>query len=248
MWPAKRAGWNSRANSNRPRACSPRAARKSLPAAERKKLEFELDRLERIRKDFPLTKEELFAELKRSVKNLTAEEYDRWLAEGRFESREIDGRRYFANTSVSNLFFRYPELNARRLPPKDTAALQKARLESCTAIRKAALAEKKPYVLPKRFHVTMTVTAKPTAAPPGEIVRAWLPIPRHYPFQDDFELISASPPVSRTDSKESPIRCVYLEQPAKKNAPTRFKIEYEYTAHAVSFDIKPEERPPVRSE
>jgi transglutaminase-like putative cysteine protease len=211
----------------------------SLPATERKQLEFELDRLERIKKDFPHTKEGLFAELKDSVKDLTAEEYDRWLAEGRFESRDIDGQRYFANTSVSNLYFRYPELNSRRRPPKDTTALQKARLESCTAIKQAALAEKKPYVLPKRFHATMTVTAKPTAAPAGEIVRAWLPIPRYYPFQDDFELISATPAVSRTDGKNSPIRCVYLEQPAKKNAPTQFKIEYEYTTHGVSFDIKP---------
>ncbi len=48
---------------------------KTLPAAERKKLEFELDRLARIRKDFPYTKSELFAELKDSVKNLTAAEY-----------------------------------------------------------------------------------------------------------------------------------------------------------------------------
>jgi transglutaminase-like putative cysteine protease len=204
-------------------------------------LEFELDRLERIKKDFPYTKEELFAELKDSVKNLTAEEYNRWLTEGRFESREIDGQRYFADTSVNNLYFRYPELNPRRTPPKDTTALQKARLESCTVIRQAALAGKTPYVLPKRFHVTMTVTTKPTAAPAGEIIRAWLPIPRHYPFQDDFELIAAAPAVSRTDDKESPIRCVYLEQPAKNNAPTQFRIEYEYTTHAVSFDLRPGE-------
>jgi len=212
---------------------------KSLLAGERKKLEFELDRLERIRKDFPLTKEGLFAELKRTVKDLTTEEYDRWLTEGRFESREIDGQRYFADTSARNLFFRYPELNARRMLPVNTAALQKARLASVTAIRKAALAEKQPYVLPKRFHVTMTVTAKPNAAPPGEIIRAWLPIPRRYPFQDEFTLISTSPPVRRVDSEESPIRCVYMEQPARENAPTRFKVDYEYTAHAVSFDIKP---------
>jgi transglutaminase-like putative cysteine protease len=213
----------------------------SLPATERKRLEFELDRLERIRKDFPNTKDELFAELKGSVKDVTADEYDRWLAEGRFDSREIDGKRYFVNTGVSDLFFRYPELDARRTPAKDTAVMQKARLESVTAIRKAALAEKTPYVLPKRFHVTMTVTAKASAAPAGQIIRAWLPIPRSYPFQDDFELTAASPSVSNTDSKESPIRSVYLEQPAKKDAPTPFKIEYEYTTHAVSFDIKPED-------
>jgi len=213
----------------------------SVPAGERKKLEFELDRLERIRKEFPFTQEKLFAELKRSVKGLTAEEYDRWLAEGRFENREIEGQRYFANTSVSNLYFRYPELNARRMPPMDTTALQKARLESVTSIKQAALAEKKPYVLPKRFHVTMTVTAQPTAAVPGEIICAWLPIPRRYPFQDEFTLISTSPPVRRIDSEESPIRCVYMEQPARKDAATRFKLDYEYTARAVSFDIKPQD-------
>src|SRR5437867_6008188 len=125
---------------------------KSLAAPQRKTLEFELDRLQRIRQDFPYTKEELFSELKKSVKDLTRKEYEQWIKEGRFDSREIDGKRYFMTSSVSNLFFRYPELNPRRLPPKETAALEKARLESCLAIKKAALEEKKPYVLPKRFH------------------------------------------------------------------------------------------------
>src|SRR6266487_5663747 len=93
---------------------------KSLPTAQRKQLEFELDRLERIRKDFSFTKDELFTALKKSVKHLTADEFEHWVAEGRFDSREIDGQRRFMSSSVSNLFFRYPELNARRIPPKDT--------------------------------------------------------------------------------------------------------------------------------
>src|SRR6516225_37320 len=63
---------------------------KSLTASDRKKLEFELDRLERIRKDFPYTAEELFNELKGSVKNLSRDEFDSWVKEGRFDSREID--------------------------------------------------------------------------------------------------------------------------------------------------------------
>ena len=213
----------------------------SLPVTERKRLEFELDRLERIRKDFPNTKEDLFAEAKGSVKNLTAEEYDRWLAEGRFDSREIDGRRCFVNTCVSDLFFRYPEWDARRLPPKDTTALQKARLESCTAIGKAALAGKNPLCAAQTISRHHDRHSEGDRGAGWGIIRAWLPIPRHYPFQDDFELTSASPPVNRTDSKDSPIRCVYMEQPARKNAPTPFKIEYEYTTHAVSFDIKPED-------
>src|SRR5438552_6775858 len=188
---------------------------KSLPLTESKKLEFELDRLDRIKKDFPYTKESLFEELKNSVKNLTPEEFERWINEGRFDSREIDGKQYYMTSSISNLYFRYPELSSRRTLPKETTAHQKAVWETCTAIRKAALAEKKPYVLPKRFHVTMTVTAKPTAAPAGEIIRAWLPIPRRYPFQDDFQFLSASSAARRLDDEQSPIRAVYLEQPAR---------------------------------
>src|SRR4029077_20856795 len=77
---------------------------KAMPAAARKNLEFELDRLNRIRKDFPYTKEALFAELKNAVKDLTQEEFEQWVNEGRFDSREIDGRRFFMGSSVSNLF------------------------------------------------------------------------------------------------------------------------------------------------
>src|SRR5438045_2385247 len=82
----------------------------SLPTVDRKKLEFELDRLSRIKRDFPFSKDELFAELKKAVKGLSQEEFEAWVKEGRFDSREIDGKRYFMSSSVSNLFFRYPEL------------------------------------------------------------------------------------------------------------------------------------------
>ena len=214
---------------------------KSLPAAERKKLEFELDRLDRIKQDFPLTKEALFADLKESVKSLTAEEYEQWLTEGRFDYRDIDGTRYFMGDSVRNLYMRYPELDARRMHPKDTAALEKARLESVRAIKQAAAAAKTPYVLPKRFHVTMTVTAKADAAPAGETIRAWIPIPRQYPFQGDFELLTTSSPVKHLDEPKARFAPRTSSKPAQAGKPTQFKVEYEYTAHAVWFDLKPAE-------
>jgi transglutaminase-like putative cysteine protease len=213
----------------------------ALSVADRKELEFELDRLARIKLDFPYTKDSLFADLKKSVKGLTASEYNQWVNEGRFDSREIDGKRYFMSSSVSNLFFRYPELYARHLPPVNTADVEKRHWETCLAIQKAALAEKKPYVLPKRFQTTMTVTANADAAPAGETVRAWLPIPREYPFQTGFELVSASPAVKRVDDRLSPIRAAYFEQPAVKGRKTEFKLSYDYTVHGVWFDLKPED-------
>ena len=215
--------------------------RKSLTSAERKNLEFELDRLERIKKDFPYTRDQLFSELKGTVKGLTSEEFGRWVGEGRFDSREIDGRRYFMTSSFSNLFFRYPELNPRRISPKETAELEKTIWKTCAAIKQAALAEHRPYVLPRRFHVTMSVTAASNAAPAGETIRAWLPVPRRYPFQGDFQLISSSSPVKELQDEQSSVRCVYLEQTARKKKPTDFTIDYHYTTHGVWFDVRPEQ-------
>jgi len=217
----------------------------SLAASERKKLAFELDRLERIRKDYPFTKSKLFAALKPSVRDLTEKEFDRWIAEGRFDSREIDGERRFMASSVSNLFFRYAGLNPRRLPPKDTTRHDQASLETCRAIAAAARKEKRPYVLPKRFDATMTVTVKADAAPAGEHIRAWLPIPREYPFQTGFELLKSSSPPKHLDAPSSSIRALLLEQPAAKDRATKFEIEYQYTAYGVSFDVRPEKVSPV---
>ena len=50
----------------------------------RKQLEFELDRLDRIRMDYSLSKDRLFEILQSSVKDITEREFDRWIAEGRF--------------------------------------------------------------------------------------------------------------------------------------------------------------------
>ena len=143
----------------------------SLPAAERNKLAFELDRLDRIKQDYPLTRGALFTDLKDSVKGLTAEECEQWIKGGRFDYRDIDGTRYFMGDSVRNLYMRYPELDARRIRPTDTAALDRARLESIRAIKQASAVAKTPYVLPKRFHVTMSVAAEANASPA-------VPVPR----------------------------------------------------------------------
>jgi transglutaminase-like putative cysteine protease len=216
----------------------------SLPAVERRQLAFELDRLERIRRDFPFTKQTLFSALKDAVEDLTAEEYNQWIDQGRFDSREIDGERRFMVSSVANLFFRYPQLAGRRVPPRDTARFQRARWETCLAIKKAAQAEKKPYVLPKRFHATMVVTAVSNAAPAGELIRAWLPLPRRYPFQGDFQLLSTSSMPKHIDDEQKPIRSLYLEQPAARNRETVFSAAYAYTACGVWFDLKAEETRP----
>jgi hypothetical protein len=221
---------------------------KELTASQRKLFEFELDRLDRIKKDFPFDKDGLFHTLEKSVADITADEFQGWLNEGRFDNRPIDGELRFASPSVSNLFFRYPNLEPRRRPPKNSAEVQHHYWECCKAIQKAAREQKTPYVLPKRFLTTMTVTASAGAAPTGEIVRAWLPIPRLYPYQNGFELVSATPAAQGIDGPESPIRAIHFEQPARADRPTEFRVEYEYTRKAVCFDLQPDAVKPIPTE
>lgn len=212
----------------------------ALSEAERRRLAFELDRLERIRKDYPFTQAGLFKRLQDAVRDLTQSEFEGWIAKGWFDSRDFDGERRFMSASVSNLFFRHPELNARRIPPRDTREHDRASLATCRAIRQAARQEGRPYVLPKHLRAVMTVTVDADVAPPGEMIRAWLPIPREYPFQRDFVLLETSSPVRHLDGPDSPIRAVYLEQPAQSGQPTHFSVEYRYKISGVSFDINPE--------
>src|SRR5690348_6127642 len=61
----------------------------TLPSVDRKNLEWQLDSLERVRKDYSDSKETLFADLSGSLRDFSREEFEKWIAEGRFDSRTI---------------------------------------------------------------------------------------------------------------------------------------------------------------
>ena len=211
----------------------------SPPGAQRKQIEFEMDRLNRICQDFSLSQDDLFSALQQSVSSLTTNEFEQWVQEGRFDSRVIDGRRWFMRSSVPNLYFRYPSLTSRRMDGLDRTNLVYTILASCRAIKQAAQKEGSPYVLPKRFDMTMTVSANPDAVPAGRIIRAWLPIPRNYPYQTNFEIVSSSPPLKDIAPADSSIRSAYFEQAAQAGQSTDFTLNYHYTRYGVWFDIDP---------
>ncbi|MEP0823797.1 MAG: transglutaminase domain-containing protein [Ignavibacterium sp.] len=205
----------------------------------RKELEFELERLDRIRKDYSLTRSDLYDALKRSVKDLTETEFETWITEGRFDTRVIDSVQYFMNASRSNLFFRYPELRNRRINPPSDAQFEASTLDAVKTITQAAQERGAPFVLPKTFRNTMTVTLKANTVPPGELVRAWLPVPTAFPHQLNIAVKATSSPVKFLAPMDSPIRSAYFEQRAERDKPTVFSVEYEYTAFGIRFDLQP---------
>ncbi len=212
----------------------------TISTESREALEFEIERLRRVRLDYSLTESELYLSLKQNITRLAHKEFKRWISERRFDDRIIDDTLRFVNTSVSNLFFRYPELNKRRVPPVDKSTFHRRLLETCLAIEKAAEKNGAPYVLPKKFQMTMTLTVDSSAITSGDTLRAWLPIPRLFPYQKDFVLDSAKPKPTYIANQNSPIRSIYFQQIAAETAPLFFMIKYTYKTFGVHFDLNPD--------
>ncbi|PQO47674.1 transglutaminase-like domain-containing protein [Blastopirellula marina] len=215
-------------------------AKSDLDANLRQTLVFERDRLFRIRRDFSLSQAELEAKILAGVKESTPEEFAQWLNEGRFDFRDIDGERRYMRSSVRNLFYRDGSLEPRRYVAADDAQAQRLQLQLCREIRAAAKAEQSPYVLTKHFDVRFTGTVHADAAPAGSVIKAWLPIPREFPFQRDFRLIDSSPQPLAIAPADSPIRSAYFEQTAVAGEPTRFDMHFTFAHDAIRFEIDPQ--------
>jgi transglutaminase-like putative cysteine protease len=197
----------------------------------------------RVARDFGLSRSRLLQRLRESVRDLDEAEFGSWVEEGRFDRVWVDGEERFFNSSVSNLFFRHPELEPRRLPPPDTAAEEFAYLENARAIRVAAQQSGRPYVLPRTLAVEMTVTVQPGAVALGERIRAWMPVPRRLPFQEGPSGLETSPPFLALAGPDELLRSVYMEAEGRGEEPVRFEARYRFRTHGVWFDWQGPEIP-----
>lgn len=211
-----------------------------LPEPEKKHLESEAIRLERIRHGFNLTRAALLAELNQNLKNFSETEFDQWEEEGRFEYRMIDGQRWYHYASKSNLFFRYPDVKNRQITNYEPALYHHFLMKHIQEIKREAMKTGKRYVAPERFRCVMTVSVNPNVVPAGENVRCWLPFPRSIPTQKEILLFSALPANAILDSPLSPIRSSYQEQIAQADSFLTFSTEYEFVSYASYVQVNPD--------
>ncbi len=212
----------------------------SLSAAEKEKLLWQKEWMYRVRKDYPYNRQEILQQMQKRIRDFRPGEFDRWLKEGKFDYRIIDGDTLFLYASVSNLFWRYPEIRRRQVPKTDKSAYERRLWQHVTQILEARKSTDSPMVLPQKYRVTFTLVVQPNAVPAGETIRCWLPIPRLYPFQTAGKLLASNVPLRWRDRADSPIRSVYLEKTAQQDQETKFQVVTEYTAHAVCNQIDEE--------
>jgi transglutaminase-like putative cysteine protease len=207
-------------------------AQAALSSADRRALDFERERMRRIRLDFSLTADEAQARLRRQIPDLSSAEFAAWDAAGLLEHMVIDGQTLYFNRAPSNLF----RLSAAAVERRHgtTPAFTDGPNETANAhhreVRDQALASGRPGVAPRHVRVTYSLIVNPDAVPGGETVRAWLPFPRALPGQqEDVHLVQSTPAAHRVAPESALQRTVYFEQRATAGKPTTFSMTYELT-------------------
>jgi len=220
------------------------AEKREFPSMLKARLEWEIERIERIRKDYTLSREEAFKSLKSKIHDLTWEDFEKWVREGFIDYRSVEGEIKIFNNFLPNLLRDSVEAKKRVTHPDETsekvADLLHKHVDKVLERRTTG----KRYVEPVRNRVLMTLKISPNAVPEGETVRVWLPFPRKDPLQPEIELISTRPENYILAPEDSPQRTIYFERKSVKDLQLEFQVEYEYTAYASYQKINPKEVKP----
>lgn len=198
---------------------------------------WEIERMRRIEIDYRLTKDDIVAQCLERLPFATEMDVERWIEEGRFDMRPVNGTPRFIGPSVSNLIFRYPDIRSR-LPGPSKGGLS-SNIQAIARAWDGAPGADPSWLAPRRFAVRMSLSVDPDALEPGETVRCWLPFPQETAFQDEIRLIRQRPEAKKIAPPDAPHRSVYFETVFRPGEPAEFGIEYTYRAKSRLETIDP---------
>jgi hypothetical protein len=218
----------------------------SLTAGVRLALQFERERMARIRLDFRGREPEVRAFITKWIPGATDADYRRWEASGALEMMVIDGEKCYFNSAARNLF--RIDTTARRIwrekhrddqPPTGLAS-EGGLNDHLAAIMAAVRTTGKNAVLPVRMQIEHTIRVDADAVPPGEMVRCWIPFPREIPGrQEQITLVGSDPSVHLLADTSQLQRTIYFERLAVAGAKTVFSVTYDYTSNGLYYPVDP---------
>ncbi len=188
------------------------------PDVLRARLLYEIERMNRFRKDFPFGREEALAILRDEVEGFEDQELDLWIADGYVDRAFIDGEEMFHSRFAANLFFLNPALENRR-QKRDENRDKVRKLVNTTV--DSLLGGREPTTYLVRAGIKVRIYED--AIDPGEEVRGWLPFPRPGGPLRDVKLISAAPSRVVLADERAVQRTAYFESRERE-----FTVEFEY--------------------
>lgn len=222
------------------------ATNSDLTAEQQKKLEFEIERMDRIEKDFTKTEDEVFEYIKKYIPEVTKADLKKWEDEKSLEYKKINGeKKYFAraarnlfriNKECKNIWFEYHR--------KNNIDLSENKMDiniNNKKIIKNSLKKNQRYSEPVRMKINYSIAVKPDVVPNGETIKCWIPFPREIPNrQFDIKIIKTEPENYQLADNKILQRTIYFEKPAVENEKIIFNVEYEYTSQGEFTKIDPD--------
>ncbi|OGR77403.1 MAG: hypothetical protein A2X32_04330 [Elusimicrobia bacterium GWC2_64_44] len=180
------------------------------------RLEFEKDRLERLRKAYPYDRAAALKILRKRLKNFRSSELDGWIQAGYAAPRLIDGREMFMDSFASNIVSCDRNKLVKRIKNPDKSG------NASFARLMARVEELAAGAAPARYRARARVTLTLNSAP-KEKVRCWLPFPRVGDQVSSARLIAASHKKYKLAKPGAEHRTIYMEGRGRK-----FFAEFEY--------------------
>lgn len=217
-----------------------------LSPERRLELQFELERMERIRQDFQRSEQEVLDYVRQYLPQASAKDLARYEKSGTLEAMVIDGKKYYFNYAAQNLFRLDPELKA--IKQKSDSLAGKNRGEKfdldghCRQVIDEAVRTGQRFVSPVTMRIKQSITVPPNVVPAHKVIRCWIPYPREIPQrQVVIQLLSTDPKTYIIAPNDLTLqRTIYFEKVALPDSATHFSVEYTYRSYAVYAPIEAE--------
>ncbi|MEO8233535.1 MAG: transglutaminase-like domain-containing protein [Ignavibacteriota bacterium] len=223
----------------------------NLSSDERFELQFEKERLNRIKKDFNKSTEDVLKFVNKYYPKANEKDLEKWEKDGSLEFKIIDGKKWYFSRAASNLF----RLNKEAKKQKELVdGFQKDPLDAflenyIPQVLDESANGQESLVKPVTFKLNYTLTVEPNAVPDGEIIKCWLPFPREgHQRQVDIKLLAVNNDEYVIASNNNPQRTLFMQRPAIKDQPTIFNMALEVTNYNEVNFIQPELIKPYNKE
>ncbi|MCU0344209.1 MAG: transglutaminase-like domain-containing protein [Ignavibacterium sp.] len=214
-------------------------------------LQFEQERLDRIRKDFNKTAEDILKFINKYYPDAKEKDLEKWEKDGSLEYKVIDGKKCYFSRAASNLF----RINKEAKKQKELVdGFVKDPLDAfledyIPSVLEESANGQESLVKPVTFKLNYTVTVDANAVPDGEIIKCWLPYPREgHQRQVGIKLLAVNNDEYIIASNDNPQRTLYMQKPAMKDQPTIFNMVLDVTNYNEVNFIQPELIKPYNTE
>lgn len=142
-------------------------------------LNFEKDKMERIKAEFCLTKEDALNYIKKYIPQADEAQIDKWIKDRSLEAKKIDKQVWIFKKGPHNLFLidSSAAIAYEKIEGKDTATTERFLQGYLPKVIDSFInkTNKSSYSEPVKMRIHIKMRVMPDAAPKGEIIRMWLP-------------------------------------------------------------------------